>query len=216
MANQFIGSQTWRSSLVIVGLDAHFKMSILKRMARPIEFDEDHALVMAMEAFRRHGYGGVSIKDLEHETGQSSGSLYNSFGNKEALFRRVLEKYNRLVVQARISEHFDGSEPLKSLLAFFLSTLDEPGGGALGCLLTNSAVEFAGAGAAEISDGFGLQARAFEQQLLRLGHGRRARKNAVRLLAFYQGVLVLVRHGYDKAKLAPMIRAEIRSIAGGI
>lgn len=185
-------------------------------MVRPVEFDETEALSAAMEAFRRRGYAGISIKDLERETGLSSGSLYNSFGNKGALFRRVLGHYKRMVVEGRIAEHFGERAPVEGLLSFFLSALDEPGGGALGCLLTNSAVEFAGEGDEMIGTGFSLQLRAFEKQLTHLGQGARASTNALRLLAFYQGLLVLIRHGHDKAALASIIEAEIHSIAGDI
>jgi len=69
-------------------------------MARELEFDKNEALTAAMNAFRRLGYGGVSIKTLEAETGLSSGSIYNSFGGKDAMFDRVLRHYNKNVVEA--------------------------------------------------------------------------------------------------------------------
>ena len=43
-------------------------------MVRNRSFREEEVLSAAMEAFRRNGYGGVSIKDLERATGLTSGS----------------------------------------------------------------------------------------------------------------------------------------------
>ena len=43
--------------------------------------------------FWRHGFEATSIQDLEEATGLGRGSLYNSFGDKAALFRAVLARY---------------------------------------------------------------------------------------------------------------------------
>ena len=77
-------------------------------MARALEFDQDQALTSAMAVFRRLGYAGVSIKALEAETGLSSGSIYNSFGSKEALFARAVVHYNQIVVRQRLLTHLQG------------------------------------------------------------------------------------------------------------
>jgi AcrR family transcriptional regulator len=183
-------------------------------MPRPQEFDRREALTAISEAFRRHGWAGLSIKQLEQETGLSSGSLYNAFGNKDALFREAVGHYNEVVVQARIAAHLGNDDPLAGLMAIFLTLLEEPGGGSLGCLLTNSAIEFSGRGTDAISDGLELLRAAFEAALVRRGQGGKAPANALRLLTFYQGLLVLIRHGHPKDELRPIIIDEIRSIAG--
>ncbi len=174
-------------------------------MARPQEFDEQQALTAAMHAFRRDGFAGVSIKDLERETGLSSGSIYNSFGHKSDLFRRVLDHYNVVVVKQRIAEHMENATPAAGLRGMFLSLLDEPGGGALGCLLTNSAIEFAGMNIDGVTAGLNLLREAFERSMPGSG---------LRLLTFYQGLLVLIRHGHAKAELAALIETELASFTG--
>ncbi|MBK8629526.1 MAG: TetR/AcrR family transcriptional regulator [Sphingomonadales bacterium] len=183
-------------------------------MSRPIEFDRTEALSAVSEAFRRHGWASLSIKQLEQETGLSSGSLYNSFGNKDALFREAVSHYNEVVVKARIAEHLGGDDPFEGLLSMFLTLLEEPGGGSLGCLLTNSAIEFSGKGIDAISDGLDLLRVAFEGALFRLGQKPQARANALRLMTFYQGLLVLIRHGHSKDELRHIIVDEIQSVAG--
>ncbi|MDQ2080398.1 TetR/AcrR family transcriptional regulator [Xanthobacteraceae bacterium Astr-EGSB] len=60
---------------------------------RPREFDAELALERAMELFWRQGYEGTSLADLTDALGITRPSLYAAFGNKEALFRRVLERY---------------------------------------------------------------------------------------------------------------------------
>jgi AcrR family transcriptional regulator len=62
-------------------------------IGRPREFDVDHALDKALEVFWRNGYEGASIADLTAAMGINPPSLYAAFGNKEALFRRALDRY---------------------------------------------------------------------------------------------------------------------------
>lgn len=190
-------------------------------MARLLEFNEAEALTAAMHTFRRFGYNGVSIKTLEAETGLSSGSLYNSFGGKDAVFERVLTHYNETVVKKRIQIHLGALEPVAGLISLFQSLLDEPEDGAFGCLLTNTAIEFAGQdnnASQGVRLGFGLFLTAFEAALMRLPNvsSRAAVCASLRLLTYYQGLLVLIRHGYDKAALRNTIITEINAITGDL
>jgi AcrR family transcriptional regulator len=60
---------------------------------RPRSFDCDKALDQAMEVFWREGYEAASIADLTQAMGINPPSLYAAFGNKEALFRKALDRY---------------------------------------------------------------------------------------------------------------------------
>ena len=62
-------------------------------IGRPREFDIEQALDQALEVFWRNGYEGASIADLTEAMGINPPSLYAAFGNKEALFRRALDRY---------------------------------------------------------------------------------------------------------------------------
>src|SRR4051812_3805314 len=63
-------------------------------MGRPRSFDSDAALDRALEVFWRQGYEGTAISDLTKAMGiNNAPSLYNAFGNKEQLFRKVLDRY---------------------------------------------------------------------------------------------------------------------------
>jgi AcrR family transcriptional regulator len=62
-------------------------------IGRPREFDTETALELATSLFWRKGYEGTSLSDLTEALGITRPSLYAAFGNKEALFRLVLERY---------------------------------------------------------------------------------------------------------------------------
>jgi len=62
-------------------------------MPRPRKIDVDAALEAALTVFWRKGFEGTSYVDLVAATGVERPALYAAFGNKEALFRRALERY---------------------------------------------------------------------------------------------------------------------------
>lgn len=62
-------------------------------VGRPRAFDLDQALDRALKVFWRKGYEGASLSDLTKAIGINRPSLYAAFGNKEALFRKVLQRY---------------------------------------------------------------------------------------------------------------------------
>lgn len=62
---------------------------------RPREFDLDDALAAALRVFWTKGYEGASLSDLTEAMGITRPSLYAAFGNKESLFRKALDLYER-------------------------------------------------------------------------------------------------------------------------
>jgi AcrR family transcriptional regulator len=63
------------------------------RLGRPRAFDPDAALDRAMHVFWAKGYEGASLSNLTGAMRINRPSLYAAFGNKEQLFRKVLDRY---------------------------------------------------------------------------------------------------------------------------
>lgn len=63
-------------------------------MGRPRVLESEKALDVALRVFWQKGYEGTSYNDLTEAIGVKKPALYSAFGNKEDLFRKVLERYN--------------------------------------------------------------------------------------------------------------------------
>ena len=63
-------------------------------MARAL-FDRNDVLDRAIQLFWKNGFNGSSMQQVVRATGLKPGSLYHSFGNKEALFHEALERYTQ-------------------------------------------------------------------------------------------------------------------------
>ena len=107
------------------------------------QFDEETVLERATEVFWRRGFAATSVDDLVHATGLGRGSLYGAFGNKEALFIRVVDHYRAMVDE--LLAQSPATEPRAALEAMFERIIEKntAADGPAGCLLTNTCTEFA-------------------------------------------------------------------------
>ena len=64
-------------------------------LGRPRAFCTDAALAAALRVFWSKGFEGASLSDLTEAMGINRPSLYAAFGNKEALFVKALDLYER-------------------------------------------------------------------------------------------------------------------------
>jgi TetR/AcrR family transcriptional regulator, transcriptional repressor for nem operon len=62
-------------------------------MARPKEFDPERALEKAMNLFWRLGYENTSMEALMQKMGIARQSLYDTFGDKRALYLKAMAHY---------------------------------------------------------------------------------------------------------------------------
>lgn len=184
-------------------------------MGRNRSFDDDDVLDRAMHAFRRHGYAGLSIKRLEEETGLSSGSLYNAYGDKAGLYRAAMASYIDGFVAGRIRAHAGPVAGLDDLEELFLSLFREPLADGHGCLVTNALLEFGGAGsssdpdvAADVDRALDLVVSGMRSVLCREIGRERAGVEADRLFLLYQGILVLSRAGRLEKGFERAVRAQ--------
>ena len=104
---------------------------------RPRSFDESDALKKATQVFWSKGYDGVTIDDLVAGMGVGRPSLYAVFGDKRAIFLRVLKAYAE-AKGARAAKALLSPQSLRDSIAGFLKYAVETAtekGSARGCLL---------------------------------------------------------------------------------
>jgi AcrR family transcriptional regulator len=64
-----------------------------RRTGRPRGFDEEAALEAAMRVFWEKSYEGATMADLTRAMGINRSSMYAAFGDKETLFKLVMDRY---------------------------------------------------------------------------------------------------------------------------
>jgi AcrR family transcriptional regulator len=104
---------------------------------RPRSFDETGALEKATQVFWAKGYDGVTIDDLVAGMGVGRPSLYSVFGDKRAIFLRVLKMYAEKK-GARAAKALFSPPTLRDALVSFLRHAVESAteeGSATGCLM---------------------------------------------------------------------------------
>ena len=114
-----------------------------KSPGRPRKFNEYEVLQLAVKVFLNEGFEASSYESISEAMGLSKPSLYNAFGDKQALFARVIADYS-LQAHEQIVEQFSGAGTLQAACqkmliaaATFYSTTDGP---SVGCLLIGTAL----------------------------------------------------------------------------
>ncbi|MGZ3276220.1 MAG: TetR/AcrR family transcriptional regulator [Caulobacteraceae bacterium] len=114
-------------------------------VGRPREFDVEEALSAALKVFWRKGYDGASLTDLTEAMGVTRPSLYCAFGNKEALFKKALDLYEREKL-AFIDQALEAPTGREAVERFLNSACDlyaeDPG--TPGCMGVNSVLSCQG------------------------------------------------------------------------
>ncbi len=113
---------------------------------RPRDFDADVVLDRALKVFWRHGFQDASLADLTEAMGLSKPSLYAAFGDKEALYLKVLERYAAQQIKhhtAILDNEPDGRRAMEKFLRSVVSMQTDPtlpGG----CFIVNGTADSGG------------------------------------------------------------------------
>ena len=89
-------------------------------MPRTKQFDQEEVLQKAMELFWKQGYSATSMQELVDYLGINRASLYDTFGGKQALFERALQRYrenNSAAILRFLSSHSSVKEGIFRLFA---------------------------------------------------------------------------------------------------
>ncbi|KZE52816.1 transcriptional regulator [Brevibacillus parabrevis] len=73
-------------------------------------------LEIAREHFSTQGYAHAATEDMVKEAGLTRGALYHHFGNKEGLFRAVLESVQKEIAEQVETEAAKSQDPWEQLL----------------------------------------------------------------------------------------------------
>ena len=195
-----------------------------KSPGRPREFDDDAVLEALIQLFWQQGYEATSMSDIVEATGLSKSSLYNTFGSKDELFERALNRYVDQRSAMLTDAVANGTQGLADVEAFFdlvwaeVDTMDDH----RGCLAVNTSTELGqrDAGVVDVSGRYRTIMRsAFRAALQRAAHGGEIDPAQVDsytnvLLSFVMGTAVIVRSGASNDELFGQIAAARSMIDG--
>lgn len=187
-------------------------------MARPREFDEAEVLDRALEVFWEKGYDGASIEDVVHATGLGRASLYGAFGDKEGIYRRVLDHYLARLARgvADVRPDMTATEQLRALFRGWVGATC-PDRGPRGCFLLLAGTAGGDAPALqETLDASVSRTRQLLVPILRRGQAegdvssRSSPEDLAELLVvFLQGIAVSARAGWSREKLERVVDEAI-------
>jgi TetR/AcrR family transcriptional repressor of nem operon len=192
-------------------------------VGRPKEFDRDVVLDRAMQVFWSRGYEATSIEHLVARMGIQRGSLYDTFGDKRALFFAAIDHYDR-VVTAKLLATLEGQGSGKGAIRrFFRLKVDlalEPGR-PRGCLVTNSTAELASRDRGTASRVGAVLAKietAFHRAVVRaqtageIDPTRNPRALARFLTNSAQGLSVMAKTSPDRAVLEDVVKVTLAAL----
>jgi AcrR family transcriptional regulator len=191
-------------------------------MARPRSFDPDEALDLARDVFWRKGFQGTSLDDVTAATGLAKPSLYAAFGDKNALFLKVLDRYHeRIVANAEriLNEGPSARDAIERWLTGFIPFCSGVKG-SRGCLSVNTA----GDGASdhkEVCKRIGRFNRKLEQLLSKrlradrtqFSDGFDPESTAHTIMAIYLGLMVMAKDAPDAARVRATLNQAMRLLA---
>lgn len=177
-------------------------------MAGVRQFDEQEVVAVALDVFFRKGLHDATMQDLAVATGVQRGSLYNAYGDKEAIFLRAFDRYaEQFLETAREAlARGDGGTRLRNFLDLIVVNMTS-GSPQRGCLTTRTALDAAVSSAAVRERARGVLDRLerLVSEAIRTAPGEPPTIDANRLarvvVTFTRGLAVMERAGYSRRQL---------------
>ena len=191
-------------------------------MARPRSFDPDEVLDLARDVFWEKGFQGTSLDDITAATGLAKPSLYAAFGDKNALFLNILDRYHaRLIANAERVIN-DGPSAREAILRWLNGFVPFCSGvkGSRGCLSVNTSADsvFAQKDVRTRIEGFNRGLEALLRKRLRadrkqFSDGFDPDATAHTIIAVYLGLMVLAKDAPEPARVRATLDQVIRLLS---
>ncbi|MEM7286097.1 MAG: TetR/AcrR family transcriptional regulator [Actinomycetota bacterium] len=191
--------------------------TVRRGRGRPRTFDEEAVLDALTQLFWQQGYEATSVADIAESAGLNKSSLYNTFGSKQELFDRILDRYiaGRVEMLRQLAEEAgDGVAALHAFLEMVRAET-ETEMGRYGCLAVNSSAELGGESPemAQMAHKYrSRMAETIESVIRRAADAgeldpSQVDNHTTMLVTFMLGVSVTVRGGADAEAIGRVIDA---------
>ena len=105
---------------------------------RPRQFNRREALDQAARLFRERGFAATTMSALSRAMGMGEQSIYNAFGNKEAVFQAALEHYCQGAQRALQDLEAGHPDPRTAIECFFTRIIEGIAADGQPCLVAQS------------------------------------------------------------------------------
>ncbi|GKQ52591.1 TetR family transcriptional regulator [Bradyrhizobium sp. Ce-3] len=185
------------------------------------QFDEDEVIATALDVFWRKGLHDATMQDLAAATGVQRGSLYNAYGDKEAIFLRAFDRYAAQFLEAagNALAHRDTTTALQNFFDMIIVNMTD-GSPARGCLTTRTALDAGISSAAvrqRVQDVLGRLEQLIGKTLGATPGGRRAadaHRLARVIVTFTRGLAVMERAGDSRKQLKESAATFVDAVVG--
>lgn len=106
-----------------------------------LHFEVDQVLDQMLQVFWQHGYKSTTTRQLAASANLSESSLFNTFGSKQAIYKRVLQRY--IDYNSHLLKLLEENEsPLQGLRQYWetIAGYAADKNRTKGCMITNAAV----------------------------------------------------------------------------
>ena len=191
-------------------------------MARPRSFNPDETLDLARDVFWQKGFQSTSLDDITAATGLAKPSLYAAFGDKNALFLKVLDRYHERIIanaQRILNEGPSARGAIERWLTGFVPFCSGVRG-SRGCLSINTAADGT-SDQKEVRKKVERFNRKLEELLRKRLRADRAQfsdafdpDSAARtIMAIYFGLMVMAKDAPDVARVRATLNQAMKLLA---
>lgn len=186
------------------------------------QFDEQEVIATALDVFWRKGLHDATMQELAAATGVQRGSLYNAYGDKEAIFLRAFDQYAEQFLQTadKSLAHGDSATRLRRFFDVIIANMTS-GSPPRGCLTTRTALDAAISSTAvrrrvqnllvRLEDLIAEAIRSTAKKSAAIDPQRPARV----VVTFTRGLAVMERAGYGRKQLDDAAVTFVDALVGG-